>query len=161
MDTFITARSDVVPHLFPDVLPALEALRAAGLKVGAITNGNCDVGRSLAAAFPIDFAVTAADAGAAKPDAPPFLQAAAAAGCHPQAIVHVGDSAVSDLAGALEFGMRAILLTRPELKPRSPEEAAAVPPADAARWRELASMDAAVETILRDAVFRGTETSAL
>ena len=91
--------------------------------------------------------VTAADAGAAKPHPSPFLLAAAAAGCHPTEIVHVGDSVQSDLVGALTVGMRAVLLTRPELPPRSAAEVQAVPP-ESDQWRELTSLAATIEAVL-------------
>ncbi|KAL1529786.1 hypothetical protein AB1Y20_000720 [Prymnesium parvum] len=153
MEAFLEVRSDVAAHLFADVRPAIERLRAAGLAVGAITNGNCDVERSLGALF--DFSVTAGGAGAAKPDPIPFLQAAGLAGCHPREVVHVGDAPTADLCGALRLGMRAILLTRPEIGARSPDEQAAIPPRDDARWRELTSMTEVVDVILNDPEFCG------
>lgn len=93
--------------------------------------------------------------GAAKPHVAPFLAAAAAAGCHPSQIVHVGDSIESDLVGALAVGMRALLLTRPELPARTALELASAPPADALAWREVTSLEAAADLILGDAGLRG------
>lgn len=115
-------------------------------QVGALTNGNCDVSLHLSALF--DFAVTAADAGAPKPHLPPFLAAAESAGCHPAEIVHVGDSIESDLVGALDAGMRAVLLNRPELPARTPAEIQAMPEQSGERWIEAASLAEAAEAIL-------------
>ena len=42
---FLDARSHVGPHLYEDVRRAVGRLRAAGVLVGALTNGNCDVSR--------------------------------------------------------------------------------------------------------------------
>lgn len=102
MEAFLLARSDVSEHIFSDVLPAITKLRQAGLTVGAMTNGNCDVTQCLHGYF--DFAVTAGEVGAAKPDPLPFLQAAGLAGCHPHQVVHVGDSPLADVCGAMRVG---------------------------------------------------------
>ena len=124
IDRFLNARSDVRSHFFGDAAPTIEALRARGFKVGALTNGNCDVSRHGAVGSLFDFAVTAADAGAAKPSAAPFWHAAAAAGCHPRSMLHVGDAVDADLCGALAAGYRAVLLTRDG----APSRPAAEPP---------------------------------
>ena len=137
---FVRARSDVKAFLWPDVRGAIRDLRSAGLAVGALTNGNCDVAVSVGDLF--DFAVTAADAGAEKPAAAPFLMAAAAARCHPRHVVHVGDSATGDLRGALDAGMAAVLVTRPGIP-----EPSALPPEDA-RWTRADSLTAAVAAIM-------------
>lgn len=146
MEGFVAARSDVAADLYADVAPAIAALRARGLSVGALTNGNCDVTKSGAAVASLfDFAVTAADAGAAKPAVAPFLHAAAAAGVHPAQVVHVGDAIGADLIGALGCGMRAILLTREGFK--RPESEPPLPPKDAARWREVATLEEMVAVL--------------
>jgi len=175
---FVRARSDIGPHLFPDAKPALAALRAANLPVGGLTNGNCDVRLHGDVSALFDFAVRALDAGASKPHAAPFWHAAAAAQrwhaasasasaggagsasaghagepraaslCRPCNLVHVGDDVVTDLLGALRAGCRAVLVSRPELMPRTPEQTAELPPADPSRWREVASLEEAAEVAL-------------
>lgn len=168
IERFLHARSDVFDHFFADAAPSLQALRERlGLRVGSVTNGNCDVRRHAAVSANFDFAVTASDAGAAKPHVVPFLFAAAAAGCRPSQLVHIGDDPTADLIGALEAGCRAILVTRPpetegnadsdsstaeaqaqvkawasKVEPTTP-----LPPPDPARWREVASLAEAVEVI--------------
>ena len=63
-------------------------------------------------------------------------------------MVHVGDSIRSDLLGALGCGMRAILLSRSDLK-RSAADEAYRPSTDDARWREVSTLDEAA-AVLRD-----------
>ena len=106
-----------------------------------------------------DFAVTAGDAGAAKPHAAPFWHAAHAAGCRPAGLVHVGDDAAADLAGALAAGCRAILVTRRAAdgfqsydvrvgdKTADELQRRALPPPDPERWREVGSLAEAVAVI--------------
>jgi dephospho-CoA kinase len=160
LERFLDARSDVFAHFFAETVPCLEALRARlGLRVGSVTNGNCDVRRHEAVSANFDFAVTAADAGAAKPHAAPFLLAAAAAGCRPCQLVHIGDDPTTDLIGALDAGCRAVLVTRPP-EPEGPsddaqvkawaskaEPTAPLPDPDPARWREVASLEEAVSVV--------------
>ena len=74
--------------------------------------------------------------------------AAAAARRRPSELVHVGDDVVTDLRGALDAGYRAVLLTRAG-RQRKPEELEQMPGADATRWREVASLDEAVQVILQ------------
>lgn len=139
MDVFLDARSRTSPHLFDDLRPAIAALRAAGLAVGAVTDGNADVRRDAELSELFDFSVTAADAGATKSAAAPFLIAAAAARCHVSEMVHIGDSVRYDLNGALACGVRAVLLSRASAPPRSAEDEAARPRRDD-RWREVSSL---------------------
>ena len=146
MRRFVRARSDTGAYLYDDTGRSLQALRAAGLRVGSLTNGNADVRLHSEVSELFDFAVTAADAGAAKPAAPPFWMAAAAAGCHPSECVHVGDDVESDLRGALQAGFRAILLSRPEQQPRKAHELDLLAglEQDPTRWREVSTLEEAV-----------------
>ena len=65
--------------------------------------------------------------------------------CH---LVHIGDDVVTDLLGALEAGARAILISRPELMPRTAEQVAQMPTPDPSRWREVANLREAVAVVL-------------
>ena len=150
LSAFISARSDVAQYFYEDVAPAIAALRSAGLRVGACTNGNCDVTLHANVAQNFDFAVTAADAGCSKPAPVPFWFAASAARCRPCELVHIGDDADADLQGALDAGCRAILLTR---RASARDSAAAVdkarrPASAPARWREVSCLDEAVAVVL-------------
>lgn len=150
MAAFVAIRSDVGFAVYDDVAPHCTLLRASGLTVGSLTNGNCDVAQSGCAFGALfDFSLTAADAGAEKPGLAPFLHAAAVAGVHPCAVVHVGDSIRSDLLGALGCGMRAILLSRKDFARSAADEAAGRPPVDDARWREVCDLDEAA-AVLRE-----------
>ena len=151
--TFVEARSDVARHFYDDARPAIAALRAAGLA----TNGNCDVTLHADVAQHFDFAVTAADVGCCKPAPVPFWFAASAAGCRPCELVHIGDDNDADLQGALDAGCRAILLTRGPTPPAASlnaivqgalRDTARRPAADAARWREVSTLDEAVAVVL-------------
>ena len=65
------------------------------------------------------FAVSAAEAGAAKPDAKPFLMAAAKAGVQTSEMIYVGDNYKKDVEGSKGVGMRAIWVRTPP--PQNPE----------------------------------------
>jgi putative hydrolase of the HAD superfamily len=100
---------------FPDVAPALEQLRARGLRLVVASNWDCSLRQWLAPAGLlelVDGVVTSADAGAAKPDAAVFVRALELAGAAPDRAVHVGDSLRNDVEGARALGIRAILVER-------------------------------------------------
>jgi putative hydrolase of the HAD superfamily len=97
-------------ELYPDVLPALDAL-SADVTVGLLSNGNgyperCGLGDRF------DFVVFSQDVGFQKPDARIFLEACDRAGCAPHQLVHVGDSVESDVAGANGVGAVSVWLNR-------------------------------------------------
>ena len=149
MRRFVLARSDVKDYFFADTAASLQALRRAGLTVGACTNGNCDVRLHAEVGEFFDFTVSAGDAGAAKPSAAPFWMSAHAAGCRPSEMVHVGDDVVTDLKGALDAGFRAVLVSRADLLPRKPQELEVLETLekDPARWREVASLEEMVQVV--------------
>lgn len=87
---------------FPDAGPALERLRADGVRLVCVSNWDCDLGAvlervGLAARF--DAVVASALAGARKPDPAIFARALELAGCSAAEAIHVGDSD-DDVAGA-------------------------------------------------------------
>ena len=101
-------RHDV--EFFPDAIPALDALRGR-YRLGAITNGNADIALvGLDAHF--DFALVAAEFGAAKPDPRIFLEACRRAGVAPHQALHVGDDPLLDVVGAKRAGLRAAWIER-------------------------------------------------
>jgi FMN phosphatase YigB (HAD superfamily) len=104
-------------RVFPDVLPALVALREAGVKRAVISNADADVTEfctHLEFAHEMDAIVTSAVVGWEKPDPRTFHAALAhpAIGVAPARAIHVGDQPRSDGAGALGVGMHAALLDR-------------------------------------------------
>ena len=101
--------------LFDDTIPALTTCRQMGLKVGLISNMNQN-GNELADSMGllphIDFSITSQEVGAEKPDPLIFEHALQRAGAQPESAVHVGDQITSDVAGALNVGINAVLLDR-------------------------------------------------
>ena len=100
---------------YPDVLPALRALRARGHQVVIVSNWDCSLADWLGPhglLELVDGVVTSADVGRAKPDRAVFDRALELAGAAPEGAVHVGDSLDNDVAGARAAGIRAILVCR-------------------------------------------------
>jgi putative hydrolase of the HAD superfamily len=101
---FWLARNQV--ETFDHVPDALTAL-GARYRLGTITNGNADV-HHIGIGHHFDFVVTAADAGAAKPDRGIFEHALTLAGVPAEETVHVGDDPVRDIEGARAARMRTV-----------------------------------------------------
>jgi putative hydrolase of the HAD superfamily len=99
--------------LYDDAVPALEALRAHGLRIGLISNGQRDL-EAFARhhELDVDVAVGSKSHGRTKPHASIFETALASLGVSPRETVMVGDSYADDIEGARALGMRAILLDR-------------------------------------------------
>ncbi|MCB1859807.1 MAG: HAD-IA family hydrolase [Gammaproteobacteria bacterium] len=106
---FLEARHAIDPY--PDVAPALERLRVAGLLIGALTNGNADV-RRLTIGPLFHFSLSAEDVGVAKPHPRIFLEACRRAGVERSAMLHVGDEPDTDLAGAQAAGVNVVWMNR-------------------------------------------------
>ncbi|MGH8192827.1 MAG: HAD family hydrolase [Woeseiaceae bacterium] len=90
-------------RLFPDVVPALEAL-AQHFTVIAVTNGNANL-QTIGIRHLFSDVVTAIDAGAAKPERLIFDEAVARAGVAAAETLHVGDHPEIDIVGAKEAGL--------------------------------------------------------
>lgn len=98
---------------YPDALPCLRALRAAGLKVGIAGNQPEAAETSLAAlGVPADFVASSARWGVEKPDPAFFAKVAEAAGEPPGAIAYVGDRLDNDVMPAKAAGMTAAFIRR-------------------------------------------------
>jgi putative hydrolase of the HAD superfamily len=101
---FLNHRSLVC--LFEGALPLLERLRESYL-LGAITNGNAELGRvGIERLFHVN--VSSARAGVSKPNSRIFEYALLRSGVQPHEAVHVGDDAVNDVQGAAAAGMRTV-----------------------------------------------------
>lgn len=101
--------------LYPDALPALDALAAAGLPVAVVSNWDCSLPATLAGLGVADrFAavVVSAVVGARKPEPAIFRHALARLGVPPGAALHCGDLPGADCDGARRAGLRAVLLDR-------------------------------------------------
>ena len=101
--------------LFDDVIPSFDRLRAGGFVVGVISNYDrpgSEIADDLGLTGHVDFVVTSREAGAQKPDPPIFEMALARAGAEASNTVLVGDQLESDVLGALNAGIRPVLMDR-------------------------------------------------
>jgi putative hydrolase of the HAD superfamily len=101
---------------YDDVVPALAALRAAGVRLGVLTNGSERQQRAKLRALDLTDLVgpvfTAEGVGAPKPDPRAFLAACAGLGVLPGEVLYVGDEHETDVVGARGAGLSAVLLDR-------------------------------------------------
>jgi len=100
---------------FPDTVPALRALRAAGVKLVAASNWDVSLHEQLerTGLTPLlDGALSSAEVGAPKPDPEIFARALALAGARPAEALHVGDDVEADVGGALAAGLEPVLIDR-------------------------------------------------
>ena len=101
--------------LFDDTIPALNKCREMGLTVGLISNMNQsgdELARSMGLLPHLDFSITSQEVGVEKPSPLIFERALERAGAQALNAVHVGDQLTSDVAGALNAGINAVLLDR-------------------------------------------------
>lgn len=100
---------------YPDVEPALGALRDRGLRLICVSNWDVSLKEVLdevGIGAALDGIVTSAATGARKPDPRIFAQALELAGCSADEAIHVGDTPAEDVAGAEAAGIRALYLER-------------------------------------------------
>ncbi|BFV57941.1 HAD family hydrolase [Kitasatospora sp. CMC57] len=99
--------------LYPDVRPALTALRNAGLWVGIAGNQTSRAAELLAALdLPVDGIATSGQWGVAKPDPAFFSRVVDWAPGEPDEIVYVGDHRDNDIVPAKANGLRALHIRR-------------------------------------------------
>lgn len=132
-------------RVLPDALPAIDVVRAAGVRVGVLSNYSYLlplVLDGLELADQLDPIVFSAAVGAEKPDRRVFEAAAATVGAELRDCVLIGDDLVNDVAGARGCGMPVVWIARDGALP-PPGVATARDLADAARmalapgWRSL------------------------
>jgi HAD superfamily hydrolase (TIGR01549 family) len=98
---------------YPDAIPCLAALKAAGFAIGIAGNQPLEAEAALAAAgVSADFVASSARWGVEKPDPRFFAMVADAVGAPPEAIAYVGDRIDNDVAPAKRAGMFAVFLRR-------------------------------------------------
>jgi putative hydrolase of the HAD superfamily len=100
---------------YPDSAPALEALRAAGVRTVVVSNWDWSLHERLAEtglADLVDGALASAEVGSAKPDGGIFRSALELAGVAARDAWHVGDTPEADVAGARAAGLRPVLIVR-------------------------------------------------
>lgn len=112
-------------RLYDDVVPTLDALAAAGVRCGVISNWDCSLaGVLVGLGIAERFAVVSASAvvGSRKPDPQIFAVTLESLGCPAERVVHVGDHPDLDVAGATRAGMRAVGLDRSGVAPPAGRE---------------------------------------
>ncbi|MBH1531294.1 HAD-IA family hydrolase [Stenotrophomonas maltophilia] len=107
-EVFFAARNQV--ECYPDAIDALARI-AARVPVAALSNGNADLER-IGLAHHFAFQLGAREHGAAKPEASIFHAACTRLGVAPAQVLHVGDHAEMDVAGAIAAGLRGCWINR-------------------------------------------------
>lgn len=99
--------------LYPDVRPALSALRDQGVRVIVAGNQTPRAGELLRGlALPADLVVTSGEWGVAKPQPEFFQRVLGVARCAPEATLYVGDHPANDVFPAKAAGLRAAHIRR-------------------------------------------------
>ncbi len=107
-EAFYAARNQV--EFYPDALAALRRI-AAHVPVAAVSNGNADLQRiGIGGLFA--FQLGSREHGAAKPDPGIFHAACERLGVDHAQVLHVGDHAEMDVAGAMRAGLRGCWINR-------------------------------------------------
>jgi HAD superfamily hydrolase (TIGR01493 family) len=103
---------------FPDTMPALQALKDQGFKLGLCSNLALDYAAPALAALPfeLDAHVWSFDAGAIKPDPAIYAYACRALGYAPGEVLMVGDTPAADVDGPRAAGLQALLLGRTQAR---------------------------------------------
>jgi putative hydrolase of the HAD superfamily len=103
-------------RLFEDTLPCLDWLRAAGVRLAAVTNASGSHQRAKLDRLGIgrffDTVIIAGELGAAKPDPVIFHTACARLDVPAEATLHVGDLLEADALGARDAGLHGVWLDR-------------------------------------------------
>jgi FMN phosphatase YigB (HAD superfamily) len=103
--------------LFEDVVPCLDALRAAGYRLGVIANQPSQVRTGIARdglAPYFEIWGVSEDLGVQKPDPQLFVESVATAGVEPSTAVMIGDRLDYDVRPAKAAGMRTVWVLRGE-----------------------------------------------
>ena len=100
-------------ELYEDVIPVLDELRRAGLKIGLVSNSARDV-HAFARhhALDIDAGISSFHHGKTKPHASIFRAVLDLLEVAPSEAAMVGDTIEADIEGALAVGMQAVLVDR-------------------------------------------------
>jgi HAD superfamily hydrolase (TIGR01549 family) len=109
-------------ELFEDVMPVLEELRRAELRLGLVSNGIRDLREFVVHhRLDVDAVVGSRAHGYVKPHPTIFQAALQQLGVDPAHAVMVGDSVEEDVEGARALGLRAILMDREDRHPEFAE----------------------------------------
>lgn len=121
LDGYVLPLLDSPPRPAPNVLEALDSLRASGYPLALICNTGRSPGwvlRDLLARYNIldrlDVTLFSDEVGIRKPDAVIFRRAAEVLNVEPSRLLHVGDNPRDDIHGAKSAGFAAIWIDRPK-----------------------------------------------
>lgn len=121
-------------NVYPDVIGAIERLRARKIRIGVLSNASSalvEFLEELGLLKYFDFTVISAIVGTKKPDRRIFQHALQEAGVEAANTAHIGDMYLEDILGARNAGVRPFLIDRgrkalfpghPEAAEHSPEE---------------------------------------
>jgi len=101
--------------VFPDVVPALTRLKAAGYRLVVTSNWHCGLGgfcRAMGLGDLLDDVLVSDEVGSAKPDRAIFEELQRRLGLDAAEILHVGDTFTDDWEGARNAGLQALLIDR-------------------------------------------------
>lgn len=108
-------REDIVVHAYEDAEPALQAVKAAGYRIGVISNATHDIPerlRELGLSPYFDAVAYSFEVGVEKPHPAIFTKALERLGVEGSQAVHVGDDYRADVLGARGVGMTPMLIAR-------------------------------------------------
>jgi HAD superfamily hydrolase (TIGR01549 family) len=112
------ARGDAMTRIelrdfYPDALPCLARLRAAGYRIGLAGNQPADAEAQIRAlGLAVDFVASSARWGVEKPDPRFFRRIVAESGVAPHDIAYIGDRLDNDVLPAIDAGMVGVFLRR-------------------------------------------------
>jgi REG-2-like HAD superfamily hydrolase len=118
---------------YPETKGVLQDLRKRGFTLGVVSNATGLVNKvldNLGLSKDFEFVIVSDEVGVNKPSAKIFLMAAAKAGTSPNRMLFIGDKLSTDVRGAVDAGMNAILVDREDT----------YPDADCIRIRDLNSL---------------------
>lgn len=101
--------------VFPDVVPALDAMQAAGLRLGVVSNWGWaapELLQTLELARHFEVLSISARVGYQKPHRAIFEHALELLDVGPEAAIHVGDDPEADIVGAQRVGIEPVLIDR-------------------------------------------------
>lgn len=109
-------------ELYDDALPVLDVLRAAGLRIGLLSNSARDLDVFVAHhGLAVDAVLTSGAHGKTKPHETIFRRMLELLDVAAAEAVMVGDTIEDDVEGALAVGMRAVLVDRERRYPGGPQ----------------------------------------
>jgi putative hydrolase of the HAD superfamily len=102
-------------YVYPDVIPALDAMQAGGLRLAVVSNWGWaapELLQTLELARHFEVLSISARVGFQKPHPAIFEHALELLEVRPDEVVHVGDDVAADVAGARRAGIEAVLIDR-------------------------------------------------